>query len=140
MGLQRYGEADMKGLIAAMREWATGTPLEQRAAAAALCEPRLLAPPEHARAVLQILDAITASVEHATDRRSEGFIALRKGLGYCWSVAVAALPDEGKAFMEKWFTSTDKDIRWIMRENLRKARLQRLDSAWVAEWLERLVS
>jgi len=139
MGLQRYGEADMKGLIDAMREWATGLPLEQRAAAAALCEPRLLAPADHARAVLQILDAITASAEHATDRRSEGFIALRKGLGYCWSVAVAALPDEGKAYMEKWFTLTDQDIRWIMRENLKKARLQRLDSAWVAKWLERLV-
>ena len=40
--------------------WSRGHPLEQRAAAAALCEPRLLRHPEHARAVLQVLDEITA--------------------------------------------------------------------------------
>ncbi len=42
MALQRWGDADMPGLIQAMRLWSTGSPLEQRAAAAALCEPRLL--------------------------------------------------------------------------------------------------
>jgi hypothetical protein len=36
--------------------------------------------------------------------------------------------------MEKWFASADKDIRWIMRENLKKSRLARLDAAWVAKW------
>jgi hypothetical protein len=43
-----------------MTDWARGNPLEQRAAAAALCEPRLLREPEHAAAVLRILDEITA--------------------------------------------------------------------------------
>ena len=42
MALQRWGDADMAGLLAAMTDWAAGNPLEQRAAAAALCEPRLL--------------------------------------------------------------------------------------------------
>ena len=46
MALQRLGDADMERLIVEMREWGRGTPFEQRAAAAALCEPRLLGRPE----------------------------------------------------------------------------------------------
>ena len=97
MALQRWGDADMAGLLAAMTDWAAGNPLEQRAAAAALCEPRLLRRPEHAAAVLTILDEITASIPQLTDRKSDAFKTLRQGLGYCWSVAVAALPDDGQA-------------------------------------------
>ena len=133
MALQRLGDANMDGLIAAMQDWSQGTPLEQRAAAAALCEPRLLGQEKHARAVLEILNAITASLEQTHQCQGEAFQALRKGLGYCWSVAVVKLPGEGKALMEKWFVSTDKDIRWIMRENLKKNRLVRMDAEWVSK-------
>jgi hypothetical protein len=134
MALQRWGDADMDALLAAMTHWAASNPLEQRAAAAALCEPRLLRQPEHAAAGLRILDEITASIPQATDRKSDAFKALRQGMGYCWSVAVAVLPAEGKPLMEKWLASADPDIRWIMRENLKKNRLVRMDAAWVARW------
>lgn len=135
MALQRLGDVDMERLLAEMRLWAAeGAPLEQRAAAAALCEPRLLRQPEHARAVLHLLDQITAGVERAEDRRCDDFLILRQGLGYCWSVAVAALPSEGKALMERWLARPDRDVRWIMKENLKKARLVRMDAAWVAAW------
>jgi len=136
MALQRLGDVDMDRLLAAMQDWSRGAPLEQRAAAAALCEPRLLKQPRHAAAVLQILDQITASIEQVEDRRSEGFQALRKGLGYCWSVAVVALPAEGKTLMEKWLRHPDQDIRWVMKENLKKTRLARMDAAWVEERLQ----
>ena len=36
--------------------------------------------------------------------------------------------------MEKWLADPDPDIRWIMRENLKKKRLARMDAAWVARW------
>jgi hypothetical protein len=134
MALQRLGDVDMGRLIAAMREWSLGAPLEQRAAAAALCEPRLLDQTQHARAVLGILNRITAGIEQVGDRRSEDFLTLRKGLGYCWSVAVVSLPVEGKALMEKWLVKPDKDVRWIMKENLTKARLVRMDAEWVKKW------
>jgi hypothetical protein len=88
MALQRLGDANMEGLLGAMQAWSLGSPNEQRAAAAALCEPRLLSQVEHARAVLRLLDQITAALARADHRRSEDFLALRKGLGYCWSVAV----------------------------------------------------
>jgi hypothetical protein len=49
-------------------------------------------------------------------------------------VAVAALPPEGPACLERWFQVEDKDVRWIMKENLAKNRLARMDSAWVRQW------
>lgn len=138
MALQRLGDVNMGKLILAMRSWSLGSPLEQRASVAALCEPRLLSTTEISREVLSILDQITASVERLDDRRSADFLALRKGLGYCWSVATASLPSEGKAQMEKWFSHPDRDIRWIMKENLKKARLARMDSEWVRRWQEKI--
>jgi hypothetical protein len=63
---------------------------------------------------------------------------MRKGLGYCWSVAVAALPEEGKLRFETWIASPDPDIRWILRENLKKNRLLKMDFAWVDDMLHRL--
>lgn len=135
MALQRWGDVDMPGLLARMADWAAGHPWEQRAAAAALCEPRLLKNPEHAVATLRILDDITASIPQVADRRSNALKTLRQGLGYCWSVAVVALPDAGKPLMEKWLASLDPDIRWIMRENLKKNRLAKMDADWVSKWV-----
>jgi hypothetical protein len=139
MALQRFGDADMPALIQEMQSWSMGTPLEQRAAAAALCEPRLLSRVEHARAVLLILDLITASILDQPYRRAENFRILRQGLGYCWSVAAVSDPEDGKALMEKWLLDTDPDIQWIMRENLKKNRLVRMDEDWVRSWQVRKV-
>jgi hypothetical protein len=134
MALQRLGAVDMDSLIGEMQHWSRGGPLEQRAAAAALCEPKLLTREKHARTVLQVLDEITQSFTTIENRRDEVVRVLRKGLGYCWSVAVVTLPDEGKALMEKWLVSQDKDILWIMKENLKKKRLSRMDPNWVERW------
>lgn len=137
MALQRIGDADMDVLVAEMNIWSLGTPLEQRAAAAGICEPRLLRLPQNALAALDILQTITASIAHIEDRHNDGFLALRKGLAYCWSVAAAAYPDAGKKAMEAWLENEDKDIRWIMRENLKKNRLVRMDPEWVGHWRTR---
>jgi hypothetical protein len=134
MALQKLGKVDMEALLAEMRDWSLGIPLEQRAAAAALCEPNLLLDEGHAEAVLNLLDSITRSIAKVANRKSEDFKALRKGLGYCWSVAVAALPSAGKELMEKWLLSDDRDIQWIMKQNLKKKRLARVDEAWVQRW------
>jgi hypothetical protein len=134
MALQRYGSMDMASLIQEMAGWCEGNLLEKRAAAAAICEPSLLRQSDQAEQVLYILDRITASMLPETDRRCDDFQALRKGLGYCWSVAAAACPDPGRALMEAWFRSDDRDILWLMKQNLRKKRLQRMDLEWVSVW------
>ncbi|HLY27791.1 MAG TPA: hypothetical protein VKQ72_15705 [Aggregatilineales bacterium] len=140
IALQRWGDVDMSALVEEMQKWSQGNLLEQRAAAAAVCEPRLLKNPAHAEQVFQILDTVTASIAQESNRKSEAFIALRKGLAYCWSVAVAAYPGVGKSHFERWLESNDKDIRSILRENLKKDRLSRMDAAWVERAQTRLDS
>jgi hypothetical protein len=136
--LQVWGDVDMVALLQEMQVWSEGNLLERRASAAALCEPRLLGEPGQVQHVLRILDGITASLLNVEDRKTDAFQVLRKGLGYCWSVAVAAHPEVGKAAIEKWLTSEDRDIRWIMRQSLRKKRLERMDANWVTEWQGKL--
>ncbi|NLE46529.1 MAG: hypothetical protein GX620_17575 [Chloroflexi bacterium] len=138
MALQRSGREDAARLIDWISPWQNGSLLERRALAAALCEPDLLTDKTCTRRTLEILDKITTSILSEVDRRSDEFKTLRKGLGYCWSVAVAALPDAGIPAMERWFDCDDRDILWVMRENLRKARLMRADPAWVERSRARL--
>jgi len=123
IALQRIGAEDMPGLLTLMKVWAQEGRYVQRAAVAGLCEPAILKKNEDAVGVLVILDRITKSVALATDRRDEAFEVLRKALGYGWSVAAAAAPKNAKPYLEKWLRSTDKDVTWIMRSNLRKARM-----------------
>lgn len=138
MALQRWGTVDIEALLAEAERWAGGTRLEQRAAAAGLCEPGLLGDIATAERVLAVLDAITATVRGADDRRGAEFVALRKALGYCWSVAAVAALARGRELMERWLADDDPDVRWIMRENLGQARLARLDAAWVERQRARL--
>jgi hypothetical protein len=137
-GLQLTGDQDMDLLVGEMQKWIKCNWYEKRAAAAALAEPRLLKQPKHARQVLKILDRITASMEKEGNSRDESFKVLRQGMAYCWSVAVAALPEVGKPMMERWLDSEDKDIRWMMKENLKKNRLVKVDAAWVQNCMKKL--
>ena len=82
--------------------------------------------------MLTLLGRVTAELEDADERRSDAFRVLRQTLGYAWSVAIVALPEEGKPLFERLLASGDRDVRWIVRENLRKRRLVRLDADWVA--------
>jgi HEAT repeats len=137
MGLQRLGDADPERLEELARAWAGDDALTVlRAAVAGLCEPRLLSHRSTASAALDVLDQVTAHLAAVPgDRRrgNESFRVLRQGLGYCWSVAVAAAPDEGFARLDRWAASEDRDVRWVIRENLRKARLRRAGAdRWAA--------
>lgn len=129
--LQLFGDTDLPALLEVAAEWCGGSRLDQRAALAGICEPRLLKGPEAARVALRLLDQVTASMRQAADAGSEDFKILRQGLGYCWSVAVVAMPGEGKPAMVKWLADSDSQVRWVMKENLGKARLARMDPAWV---------
>jgi hypothetical protein len=144
MALQLWGERDFEALAAAMHEWADSSWLERRAAAAALCEPALVTTPERVGEALAVLAEATTGITEAgpEQRRSKEFKALRKGLGYCWSVAVASAPEVGRPpfeeLVDRAATSKDGDLAWIARENLRKKRLERLDRRWVTRLQERL--
>jgi hypothetical protein len=132
MALQSWGDADTPSLLRAMRVWSDGTLLEQRASVAALCEPRLLKGKRTVNSVLVILDRLTRHIAQANDRRTEPFRVLRQTLGYAWSVALAADLEGGRERFERWLDSNDSDVRWILKQNLDKQRLQRVDPGWVA--------
>jgi hypothetical protein len=132
MALQWIGEVDIAYLLTEMNSWSSGNRFEQRAAAAGLCEPHLLNDPLIVEKVLQILETIMNTLPGAEDKSSEGFLVLKKGLAYCWSVAVAAHPVAGKPALEKWIECPDPAVRWVIKENLKKSRLERIDPDWVA--------
>jgi hypothetical protein len=138
MALQGWGKKDMKGLLLTMQTWTKGTYYEQRAVAAGLCEPVLLRDPEVVIRVLAMLTEITASMRTVDQRKNDAFLTLRQGLAYCWSVAVAALPEQGKTAMESWIGCSDADIRWVMKENLKKNRLIKMDADWVNRCIQNL--
>jgi hypothetical protein len=123
IALQRIGRESMPHLLAEMQAWAGDGAYVQRAAAAGLCEPALLKENQYAVETLMILDQITISLAANHDRKDEGFRVLRKALGYCWSVAAAAAPENALPYFEKWMQSTDKDVAWVMKSNFAKARM-----------------
>lgn len=133
IGLQRFGGEDMKRLLSEMKRWAQGDAYVQRAVVAGLCEPALLKNHSDAVAVLALLDRITRSLAATTDRRADGFRVLRQTLGYGWSVAAAAAPDDAVAYFERWMKSADKDVLWIMKSNLSKSRMAGLRDRLPAE-------
>jgi hypothetical protein len=138
MALQRVGDADMEQLLSIAGRWIDDRPYVQRAAVAAVAEPRLLRDRGAAAAALDLIDRATANLVAIADRRSDEFRVLRQALAYCWSVVVAEAPELGRPRMEYWVGSTDPDVRWVMKENLKKARLLRLDPAWVDGLASRL--
>jgi hypothetical protein len=135
MALQDWGKHDMDSLLMELESWPLENPLEMRAIAAAICEPGLLIVQTHADRVLGLLDRITATILLVANRKADDFRVLRQGLAYCWSVAVAAYPQPGKQYMERWLHHPDSDIHWLMYENLKKNRLIKMDPDWVARFL-----
>ena len=126
MAAQRVGDDDPSTMLTLVQGWAAATdPLVQRAAVAAICEPRLLREPDLADAALAACRAATAFLRALPgDRRRETDVrTLRQALGYCWSVAVAADPTAGLRAFEELAEVDDPDIAWIVRENRKKRRL-----------------
>jgi hypothetical protein len=129
MALQRLGDADPARLRRLTAAWATEPdPLIQRAAVAGICEPRLLVSAENAAHALALCRDVTDSLaaRPAAERTTEAVRTLRKALGYCWSVAVAANPTAGLPMFAVLSGQKDGDLQWIVRENRKKSRLARL--------------
>jgi hypothetical protein len=129
MALQRLGDSDASRMLGMVSEWADDdSPLVQRAAIAGVCEPRLLRTTEAAATALAICERVTTALaaRPLAERRHPEVRALRKGLGYCWSVAVSADPDRGLPRFRALSRSPDQDVEWIVRENSKKSRLSRL--------------
>ncbi len=128
IGLQLLGDTDPGAWRSIASRWVDDpSPLVQRAAVAAICEPRLLRTSETAAAAVDVcaratrhLAALPAEAARRADART-----LRQALGYGWSVAVAADPGVGLGAFLALDTELP-DVAWIVRENRRKKRLSTL--------------
>ena len=129
MSLQRIGRENMPMLLAEMKGWMHGDAFVQRAAVAGLCEPPILTNNAEVVQVLEVLDHITSSLASSSDRHGDGFRVLRQALGYGWSVAAAAAPENAVPYLQKWLQSRDKDVAWVMKSNLGKSRMAPLRDA-----------
>ncbi|PHP52063.1 HEAT repeat domain-containing protein [Actinomyces ruminis] len=128
IGLQLLGDSDLPTLVSLVRAWADDEdPLVQRAAAVAICEPRLLRTEEAARIAIEVCQRTTDRLIAlpVQDRKAPAARTLRKSLGYCWSVAVAADPGAGLPVFAALDTA-DPDVAWIVTQNRRKKRLSKL--------------
>jgi hypothetical protein len=138
MALQRVGDADIDRLLRILESWTEDRGYVQRAAVAAIAEPRLLKTEAAGRAAVDLVDHVTTNLSHVPDRRSDEFRTLRQALAYCWSVVVAGAPTYGWPRLERWFESADPDVRWLLGQNLKKNRMIRLDPARVERLQQRL--
>lgn len=128
---QRIGDADPTRFLALVERWVhEADPLVVRAGVAAICEPRLLHDPAVAAAALAACEAATNGLRAVPTaaRRNRGVRVLRQGLGYCWSVAVAADPSHGLPVFAG-LPLDDPDVAWVVRENRKKKRLRTLLSS-----------
>ncbi|MDZ7680449.1 MAG: hypothetical protein U5J63_01760 [Fodinibius sp.] len=141
MALQTIGRKNVLRLLKYAQKWAEGSFFEQRASVAGLCDPDLLQTRKVALAALELLDWVTANlVKHDEEMETAGYLALRKSLSYCWSIAVVAHPDKGKPMMERWIKEQHSIVRSVMRENIQKQQLQEAEPEWSNRWLEYMSS
>nr|WP_292713266.1 HEAT repeat domain-containing protein [Microbacterium sp. 67-17] len=128
LGLQLLGDARPAALASIVDAWVDRAhPLVQRAALAAICEPRLLRDPRMAELALDACERTTQYLasQPPAERKTPDVRTLRLALGYCWSVAVAADPMRGLPVFAALDTG-DPDVAWIVTQNCRKKRLSRL--------------
>lgn len=137
MSIQEISEKNLEKVLTGLDDFIHGHDFEKRAVVAGLCEPKLLTDQKTNLQILDILYRISQTIDH-DDKLDEGATSLRKALGYGWSVVICAIPDEGKQLFEKMFDWSGKHIQWILKENLKKNRLQKLDPDWVNECSKKL--
>ena len=124
MGIQRLVPSMGQEALDVLGGWVNDENwLVMRAVAAGVAEPALLKAAETAREALGLHKKIFTQLLGAKERTSVEFRTLRQALGYSLSVVVCYAPSEGFAYMQELVASTDADVLWVVKENLKKNRL-----------------
>jgi hypothetical protein len=124
MGLKKLIASRSQDTLRVLEAWVVnGSLLELRAVAAGVAEPVLLKNEEIASTALELHKNIFRRVLKIEVRKTEDFRVLKKALGYTLSLVVCAVPEQGFDYMAQLVDTRDKDIQWIVKENLKKNRL-----------------
>lgn len=135
MALQYIGQKNMQRLLNYLDNWIDGSPLEQKAAIAVLCNPDFVKKKEVGLALLDFLEWAMASITEEKLINKEYYI-LVKELEHAWSIAVTALPAKGKMLMERWL-KVDKDtVTKVVKTNLEQPLLQKCEPEWTERMLK----
>ena len=105
--------------------------LIQRALVAGLAEPRLIKNREIAKISLEIHKRIIEKVANDKEVKNPDYQVLIKGLCYTLSVIITGIEDEGFEYLEELAKKNNPVIKKILRENLKKNRLRRLNNSKV---------
>ncbi len=131
---QDAGRADPAVVVDLLGPWVTDPhPLVQRAVVAALCEPALLREPTVAiagRGGAWTRSRTRSWPARTVVHRTSGCCARRSATA--GASPSSAAPVVGTTTFDRWIAIDDPDVRWIVRENIRKARLRSLEAAWLA--------
>lgn len=131
-GFQLIGEHDFGELKKIFSDWIIDSNnLEKRAVLVSLAHPPLLN-----KANTEFCFEMVETVLKEMDREND-FDVLRKGLEFTISVFVAANPKMGFSFIKRWI-GKDKVIDKIMKENLKKNRLFKINPEEVMSLLSRI--
>ena len=124
MALQKLISAEPGAVINELNIWINSEDLlKLRAIVAGVAEPAILKNKEVAREAFQLNQKVVQKLKEIKDRKTESFRVLRKALAYTLSVVIVSLPKEGFEFLNRLVKIDDPDIKWIIRENLKKNRL-----------------
>lgn len=139
MAIQELMDVNPKGTIEKLKKWADeDNYLIHRAVLAGLAEPRLMKNKEIARASLEIHKEIIEKVEKEKNSKDIEYKVLVKGLCYTLSVTITGIEGEGFSCLEELMNKNNPIITKIVRENLKKDRLKRLNESKVSELQEKL--
>jgi hypothetical protein len=134
MAIQDLIDVHPETTIATLRCWVhEESYLLLRAVAAGIAEPRFMKKQEIARVALELHKTILEKVANETDRHNPDYAVLVKGLCYTLSVVITGIEKEGFDYLEDLLAMDHPVIRKIVRENLKKKRLLRLNAGTVSE-------
>lgn len=94
-----------------------------RGVVAGIAEPSLMKDVGFAKWALEVHVKVFDRLGVSSNRKSDEFRILRKALGYTLSVVVKAVPSTGFQLLEELIKKENADIKWIVKENLKKKRL-----------------
>jgi len=131
MGIQELALNDSKVLIETLDQWSMGNEKVKRAIIAGLCEPKVLKNKYILENTFRYLRQFTDELSLCSVKLTEEQKILRKALGYAWSVAIVENESIGTSLFETLINNDNKNIRWIVKNNLKKKRLEKMNADWV---------
>lgn len=124
MGLQFLLDKHPQYIVDQFNHWITKKDfLELRAIVTAYASPNLLDRKVISQNGLKIHRKVLDIVFASADRKSDEFKALRKALGYTFGIIATIYTPNSFGVMKKLVATGDKDLQWIVRENMKKKRL-----------------